>query len=106
MPSEFKALRFNEGKPQLSYVLSARYAVEGIAKVMEYGATKYDRDNWKAGLSAENCIDSLLRHLTKYLDGEEYDDESLCHHLDHVATNALFLAHHHNKRKPEDRSGE
>lgn len=100
--AEYEAERYNEGKPQLSYVLSARYAIEGIAEVMEQGAKKYDRDNWKKGLSAENCIDSLLRHLTKYMDGEELDPETGCPHLDHVATNAMFLAHHHNGKKEKN----
>lgn len=94
-----KADRYNEGKPQISYPLSARYALEGIAKVMEYGAIKYDRDNWKKGLDLNSTLDSLLRHITKLLDGEEVDEESGLPHLDHIACNALFAAYHHNGRK-------
>jgi len=69
-PVTTKADRFNEGKPQLSYPLSTRFALEGVAKVMEFGANKYSRDNWKMGLPLEATLDSLLRHLTKLLDGE------------------------------------
>ncbi len=94
-----KALRYNEGKPQMSYPLSARYALEGVAKVMEYGAIKYNRNNWKKGLDLETTLDSLLRHVVKLLDGEFYDEESGLPHLDHISTNALFAAYHHNGRK-------
>lgn len=96
-----KADRYNEGKPQLSYPLSARFALEGVAEVMTFGAKKYDRDNWKKGLPLEATLDSLLRHLTKLLDGETIDEESGCHHLDLLATNALFAAYHHNGKKKQ-----
>lgn len=97
-----EAMRFNSGKPKLSYVMTARYAVEGLADVMEKGAEKYAPDNWKLGLSDRNCIDSMLRHITKYLDGEGIDPETGCHHLDHALANALFLAHHHNGKKEDE----
>lgn len=98
-PAE-QALRYNEGKPQLSYILDANYAIEGICKVMEFGATKYERNNWKKGFPKEKLADSLLRHLTKFLNGEELDEESGLPHVDHIGCNALFLAQHFNGRKP------
>lgn len=98
-PATTKADRYNTGKPELSYPLSARFALEGVADVMAFGAKKYSRDNWKKGLPLEATLDSLLRHLTKLLDGETIDEESGCHHLDLLATNALFAAYHHNGRK-------
>ena len=102
--SEEQAMRFNTGKPQLSYVISARYAIEGAAAVMEAGAHKYARDNWKKGMDAEAIIDCMVRHLSKFLDGEELDDETGLPHVDHVLCNAIFLSYHHNKRKPNDKS--
>jgi hypothetical protein len=99
-PATIKALRYNTGKPQLSLALSARYALEGVSGVMEYGCRKYERDNWKLGLSLESTLDSMLRHITKLLDGEFVDEESGLPHIDHIACNALFAAYHHNGRKP------
>lgn len=96
------ALRYNEGKSPLSMITEARYALEGCASVLDFGAKKYARGNWLNGLDDTNCIDSLLRHLVKYQSGETIDPESGCHHLDHVLCNALFLAHHHNGRKPNE----
>ena len=99
--SNHKALRYNKGKAPLSYVTSAKYALEGCAEVFAFGAEKYDRDNWKKGLPSNEIIDSLLRHLTQYQEGETHDEESGCHHLDHILCNAIFLAYHHNGKKEE-----
>lgn len=93
------AMRYNEGKSQLSYILSADYAIEGAVAVMENGANKYERNNWKKGFPSEKLTDSLLRHLMKFLNGEEFDEESGLPHIDHVLCNALFLSYHYNGRK-------
>jgi hypothetical protein len=45
------------------------------------------------GLSYSETLDSLHRHLMKIELGEELDDESGLHHIYHVATNVMFLAH-------------
>jgi hypothetical protein len=88
------ALRFNAGKPQLSYPLSTGVALEGVARVMEFGAKKYDRDNWKKGLSPTSILDSMARHISAYLDGQYIDPDSGLPHIDHIACNALFLGYH------------
>ena len=84
--------RYNQGKPQLSLVLEARYGLEGIASVLEYGLLKYNRGNWRKGLSHTSITDSLIRHITAYLSGEDIDNESGQYHIDHIAANGLFLA--------------
>lgn len=86
------ALRFNQGKAQLSYVLSFPQALAGIARVCEYGAKKYTRWNYLlSGKDNSEYVDCLLRHLEQWFNGEDRD-ESGCHHLDHVAWNALALS--------------
>lgn len=87
-----KGERFNEGKPELSMVLEARHGLQGIAQVLMFGRDKYARGNWRNGLSHTQIMDSLLRHSSKYLSGEDLDDESGLPHVYHVACNALFLA--------------
>ncbi len=89
------SLRFNIGKPQLSYILEFDHALNGIAKVMEMGAEKYDRGNWKIGLPKEQLLDSLMRHLVHLANGDSNDDESGLPHIHHVLANALFYAYHH-----------
>ena len=65
--------------------------IEGIVRVLTYGAKKYERDNWKK-VSVNRNFAALLRHLTKWQAGEEYDQESGLHHLDHAMCDLMFMA--------------
>lgn len=87
-----KAMRFNTGKPQLSYMLEADVAMKGMCAAFEFGAKKYARGNWKSGLNPNEIVDSLLRHLMSYQNGEVLDLESGLPHIDHITCNAVFLA--------------
>lgn len=102
-----KALRYNEGKPQLSFLLDAPLAMEGLARRFELGAKKYERDNWKLGLSNKELIDCLMRHLLKFANGEfeseEFDKNgnSLGRHphIDAVLWNAVVLSEQFYKER-------
>jgi hypothetical protein len=85
------ALRFNKGKPPLRYLLVFGAAVREVAKVCAYGESKYEMYNFCKGAPRSENVDSLLRHLEAYWNGEDYDTESGCHHLAHVSWNALRL---------------
>lgn len=84
-----KAERKNLGKPQLSLIdLSC---LSDCAKVLEFGAKKYSRDNWKKGMDLSSILDSLLRHISLLQSGEYTDLESGLSHIGHIQCNALFL---------------
>ena len=83
--------RYNDDKAPVSMILEAKHAVEGCAKVLGFGAQKYERANWRKGLSHTEICDSLLRHLSAYLGGEDNDPESGLPHVDHITCNAIFL---------------
>ncbi len=87
-----KAERHNTGKAPLSFILDAPKAIAAQAQVMEFGAKKYSRGNWLKGFPKEEIIDSLLRHLTAYNNGELLDEESGLPHVGHILCNATFLA--------------
>lgn len=86
------AERKNDGKTKMSFVLELDKALDGICRVMTFGATKYGRGNWKKGRPVTDTVDSLMRHLVAYMNGEDRDSESGELHVDHISTNALFLA--------------
>lgn len=84
-----KAMRFNYGKPQLSFI--PLNLMEDCARVFEYGANKYARNNWQKGDNLTSLIDSLLRHISKLQEGEYMDEESKLPHLGHIMCNVLFM---------------
>lgn len=87
--SKEQALRYNTGKPELSYVLDVMPALKDLTKRMEHGSRKYSRNNWKKGFNKEQLIDSTLRHLTDFHEGKDIDLESGEDNLSNVG-GALF----------------
>ena len=92
--------RFNDGKLQWSMVDFK--SLEDMVRVLEFGAKKYSRDNWKKGLKTTEVVDSMLRHIYAYLEGEDLDPESGINHTGHIMCNAMFLSHMHLFRKDMD----
>jgi hypothetical protein len=84
-----QADRFNEDKPKFSLI--DLKSLELMAEVLEYGAIKYSRDNWKMGLPLSEILDSMMRHIAAIQDGEMIDSESGLSHIGHIQCNALFL---------------
>lgn len=52
-------------------------AIIRLSKHFENGASKYDERNWEKGIPMHSFIDSALRHLMNYLDGQA-DEDHLC----------------------------
>lgn len=49
-------------------------AILRLSKHYEEGAKKYEDRNWEKGIPISSMIDSALRHLLKYLDGQTDED--------------------------------
>ena len=62
-----------------------------ILKVLEYGAEKYELDNWKKVRPTVRYYDAALRHLMAWRQGEKLDEESGLPHLAHAACCIVFL---------------
>ena len=82
-------LRFDAGK--LRYDLVPADAFAELVKVYTIGAQKYADRNWEKGMSWSRCFGSLCRHTWAFWRGQDYDDETGCHHMAHAAWNAMAL---------------
>ena len=67
-------------------------ALEGIAKVLGFGAVKYAAHNWRGGISYSRLIGAALRHLFAIIRGEDTDPESGLPHVDHLGCCWMFLS--------------
>lgn len=67
-------------------------AMEVVARIMEFGANKYEDGNWKLGDKPDTeYLDSHDRHMQKFLHEGFYDDDSGCAHLGHAIWNLCAL---------------
>lgn len=74
--------------------------IEGVGKVLTFGADKYEPNNWQKVEDAEDrYYAAALRHLMAWRKGEKTDSESGLSHLDHVACNIMFLQHFEKEEK-------
>jgi hypothetical protein len=95
-----QALRYNEGKLQWSMIDFK--SLEGMVRVLEMGAKKYSKDNWKLGMPVTQVCESLMRHLFAYMSGEDTDPESGESHMSHVLVNAMFVEYIMKERSEFD----
>jgi hypothetical protein len=81
--------KHDQGKPMVSLLPST--PVLEVAKVLTFGAKKYDSHNWRAGINYSRIYDAVFRHILASKEGEEQDPESGLNHLAHAACGLLFL---------------
>jgi hypothetical protein len=88
----------NEGKLRPSLILGdMKKSFDKLLEVREFGVKKYSRLNWRNSVGTEHAdkflddnMDSVLRHLIAYMDGEKIDKESGCNHLAQAAVRCMF----------------
>lgn len=81
--------KFDSEKPKM-YLLPPKATVE-VAKVLTFGAAKYDEDNWRKLENAQNRYSGgALRHIFSHLDGELEDPETNLSHLAHAICCLMF----------------
>lgn len=93
------AVKHDDGKPDWSLVPFE--SLEGMVKVLEFGAKKYDNWNWTAdgGFQYTRVLRSCLRHLFAWSRGEDLDPESGLSHIHHAMCNLLFISHYIGNKK-------
>lgn len=83
------AVKHDESKARLD--LLPMEAIEEVARILEFGATKYGAYNWRGGFTWSRLYASILRHLFAFWRGEDKDPETGRSHLAHAACGVLFL---------------
>jgi hypothetical protein len=85
------ATKHDSSKPRLG--LLPWTSLTEIAKVLTFGADKYEKYNWRKGFTYERVMGATLRHLAAFSEGEDNDPETGLSHLAHAGCNVLFLLH-------------
>ena len=92
-PSQFTAGQKDDKEKNRLDLIEPEF-IEGVGKVLTFGANKYEPNNWQKVEDAEDrYYAAALRHLIAWRKGEKTDPESGLSHLDHVACNIMFLQH-------------
>jgi hypothetical protein len=77
---------------KLRYDLLDPQFTQGVVRVLTDGAKKYEDNNWKhVKPFKDRYYAALMRHISAWRQGQEYDKESGCHHLFHAACCLNFL---------------
>jgi hypothetical protein len=83
-------MKFDQEKPD--YTLLPWGSVEEIVKVLDLGAKKYARDNWKLVSNGKTrYLAAAFRHMAAYAQGQRTDPETGLSHMAHVGCCVLFL---------------
>ena len=85
-----KGLKYDQDKPRTD--LLDMDIVEGIAKVLAFGAGKYAENSWQEVENGrERYAGALLRHYIALRKGELIDTDSGLPHIYHIACNTMFI---------------
>ena len=84
-----KGIKFDSDKTQVE-LLDAEW-LEGVGRILTFGAQKYAADNWRNGLSYRRLIGACLRHTFAFARGETVDSETGESHLLHASCCLMFL---------------
>ena len=83
------SIRKNSGKPEMSQ-LDPRFIID-LADLITKSAAKYGKFNYTKGQNYSVAFDSCMRHLLKFQQGQDFDDESSSSHILHAAANLMIL---------------
>jgi hypothetical protein len=96
--SEF--LKF-DGKKNRLELIEPEF-IEGLGRILSFGAEKYAVNNWMKANSDEDQLriyGALQRHLQAYRKGEKVDPETGESHLYHACCNLMFLDYFDRSQK-------
>jgi hypothetical protein len=65
-----------------------------IAKVLDFGAKKYEPNNWRKGIVYSRLFRATIGHLFSWWMGKDLDPETGLSHLAHAGCCIVFLLHY------------
>ena len=74
-----------QSKVEYGFHLCDYGALFALAEVLQYGASRYARDNWRK-IPAEEHFNHMMIHALAYLSGDKQDD-----HLGHMFCRAMMF---------------
>lgn len=90
------------------YSFVPRYFIARIAKVFEYGANKYGKENWKKGNQdfIDEIPDHIIEHVYRFVEeNKNGKNETLTEdHLGNIGCNLVMLMHFAEQGKFPQRS--
>lgn len=66
--------------------------IEGVGKVLTFGAKKYAAHNWRKGIQTSRLMGAAFRHLFAFNRGEDVDPETGLSHLYHASCCLMFVS--------------
>lgn len=93
-------VKFDSQKPRMDLLSSS--ALEGLAQVLTFGASKYAAHNWRQGMDWSRVVAAAYRHLAAFNRGEDFDRESGLPHIDHLACCVMFLSEFQKTKNGRD----
>ena len=93
-------LKKDDGKSRLD--LLPPEAIIALGDLYKVGALKYTDRGWEEGMDWGRCAGALLRHVFKWMKGEDYDPETGAHHMIAVAWGAFALYTYHVRKIGKD----
>lgn len=92
----------DQHKPMLAFI--PKEAIWETSKAFSVGQKKYGDWNYKSGLAITRTVSAALRHIYQFLDGEDFDPETLSLHLGNaIAGLSMAVDTYYNHPEFDDR---
>lgn len=95
-----KVLKYDQEKTR--HDLVPPEAIEGMAKVLTFGANKYSDRGWEVGMDWGRVYAALQRHVLAWWSGQNLDPETGLSHMSHAACCVAFLQTYEARNIGED----
>jgi len=76
---------------KVRFELLPQASLQEIAKVLTFGAQKYESWNWSKGIAYSRLLGATFRHLGAWAVGQDKDKETGLSHLAHAGCCILFM---------------